>query len=352
MPPNEGAASIDVAAQSFAYDVGAAGAPIVRAIAVEAAVQIVIGGSPFAIMMATPQDLEDFGYGFCLTEGIAETPADIRGLGVERSADGWRVAIALTGERLKAHLARKRAMSGRTGCGLCGIEDFSQMPAPKLRNPRTRPVDPAAVGAALAELENRQPLNKLTRAVHAAAWCGRDGRIALVREDVGRHNALDKAIGALWRAGVDPDSGFFIITSRCSFEMVAKAAIFGATTLVAVSAPTSLALERAREFGLTVLAVARGDKALSFNGADAPTGGLAGVTSDKVAKLVRMANQIGDFYAAMPEKEAVEGAASHLRLYWTPKMIRELIAFVDADVAGLNATAAKAVHSLKQAAET
>jgi len=275
MPQNEGPASIDVAARSFAYDVGVAGAPLVRAIAVEEPVQIVIGGSPFAIMMATPQDLDDFAYGFCLTEGIAEWAGDIRGVEVERSTEGWRVSIAVTGVRLKAHLARKRAMSGRTGCGLCGIEDFAQMPAPKLRRRRHPPVDPAAVGAALAELENRQPLNKLTHAVHAAAWCERDGRIALVREDVGRHNALDKAIGALWRAEVDPDSGFFIVTSRCSFEMVAKAAIFGAATLVAVSAPTSLALERAREFGVTVLAVARGDKALSFGSADAPTGGLA-----------------------------------------------------------------------------
>ena len=275
MPRNEGAAAVDVAARSFAYDVGAAGAPLVRAVAIEAPVQIVIGGSPFAIMMMTPQDFEDFAYGFCLTEGIAERVGDVRGVEVERSADGWRLSIALTGDRLKAHLARKRAISGRTGCGLCGIEDLSQIPSPKPRSAPPGPVDPAAVGAGLADLENRQPLNKLTRAVHAAAWCERDGRIALVREDVGRHNALDKAIGSLWRAEVDPGSGFFIITSRCSFEMVAKAAIFGATTLVAVSAPTSLALERAREFGVTLVAVARGDKALSFDVADAPTGGLA-----------------------------------------------------------------------------
>ena len=274
MRPNEGAAWIEAEARSFAYDVGA-GAPAARAIAVEAPVQIVIGGSPFAIMMATPQDLEDFAYGFCLTEGIAERIADIRGVEIEKASEGWRAVVALTGERLKAHLARRRAMSGRTGCGLCGIEDFKDMPAPKPRRPQIRPVEPAAVGAALAELENRQPLNKLTHAVHAAAWVARDGRIALVREDVGRHNALDKAIGALWRAGVDPDAGFFIITSRCSFEMVAKAAIFGATTLVAVSAPTSLALERARNFGVTVLAVARGDKALSFDVHEGPTGGLA-----------------------------------------------------------------------------
>lgn len=276
MPPNEGAAFIEVAARPFAYDGGAAGAePAVRAVAVEAPVQIVVGGSPLAIMMATPQDLEDFAYGFCLTEGIVERIADIRGVEIERAAEGWRIAVAVTSERLKAHLARKRAMSGRTGCGICGVEDLKQLPRPKPRRTHPRPVEPAAVGAALAQLDSRQPLNLLTHAVHAAAWCSLDGSIGVVREDVGRHNALDKAIGALLRTGADPQSGFFIITSRCSFEMVAKAAIFGASTLVAVSAPTSLALEWAKDFGVTVLAVARGDKALSFDARRAPTGGLA-----------------------------------------------------------------------------
>jgi FdhD protein len=275
MRPSEAAASVEVEARGFSYDSGAVGPTVTRPIAVEAPVQIVIGGAPFAIMMATPQDLEDFAYGFALTEGIAQKVEDIRGVEVMAVADGFKAALALTAEKLQSHLARKRAMSGRTGCGLCGVEDFAQMPSPTplARGP---PIEPGAVGAALAALEGRQPLNALTRAVHAAAWCARDGRIALVREDVGRHNALDKAIGALWRAGVAASDGFFIITSRCSFEMVAKAAIFGARTLVSVSAPTSLALERARAFGVTVIAVARADKALSFEvGAGSARGGLA-----------------------------------------------------------------------------
>jgi FdhD protein len=276
MRPSEGPGSIDVPVRVFSYDSGASGPEITRAIAVEAPVQIVIGGAPFAIMMATPQDLEDFACGFALTEQIAGSLDDIRAVEVERVEDGWKLKIALSGERLQAHLARGRAMSGRTGCGLCGIEDFSQMPSPRPPLQSQAPIAPAVIRAALEELEAQQPLNQVTRAVHAAAWCGRDGTIALVREDVGRHNALDKAIGALTRAAVAPDSGFFVITSRCSFEMVAKAAIFGAGTLVAVSAPTSLALERAQRFGVRLIAVARRDQALCFEGGkDEASGGLA-----------------------------------------------------------------------------
>jgi FdhD protein len=276
MRPSEGAASIDVPVRAFSYDSGASGPELTRAVAVEAPIQIVIGGAPFAVMMATPSDLEDFAYGFALTEQIANGVADIRGVGVEPAEDGWKLKIAISGERLQAHLARGRAMSGRTGCGLCGIEDFSQMPSPRPPLQRQAPIAPDAIRTALSELEARQPLNQATRAVHAAAWCEQDGTIVLVREDVGRHNALDKAIGALARAGVAPDSGFFVITSRCSFEMVAKVAIFGSGTLVSVSAPTSLALERAQRFGVRLIAVARFDQALCFDsGKNDASGGLA-----------------------------------------------------------------------------
>jgi FdhD protein len=272
MPRNEGAAATDVEARRFSYADGA-GPAVARAVAIEAAVEFTIGGAPFVVMMATPRDLEDFAYGFLYTEGVAERPEDIRGLEIEEVEGGWRIAVALAGEKLKAHLARKRAISGRTGCGLCGVEDLAQLQRPPPARRPARPVEPAAIGAALAELENRQPLNALTRAVHAAAWCGRDGRIVLIREDVGRHNALDKVIGALWRAGVGGDNGFFVITSRCSFELVAKAAMFGARTLVTLSAPTSLALERARAYGIAVIAVARADAALSFAGEVVEAGG-------------------------------------------------------------------------------
>ncbi len=264
MPLSAEGAAVAAEAQVFSYLTGPAGPATTRAVAVEAPVEFVLGGSPFAVMMATPNDLDDFAYGFLRTEGIVERPHDIRSIETRLTNLGWRLDVALTGERLKTHLARRRAISGRSGCGLCGVEDLQSLAIAPRPAPAAPPVPPAAIGAALAELEKRQPLNVLTRAVHGAAWCGRDGRIALVREDVGRHNALDKAIGAVWRAGGDARDGFFVITSRCSFEMVAKAAIFGAGTLVSLSAPTSLALERARAWGVTVIAVARADGAMTF----------------------------------------------------------------------------------------
>jgi FdhD protein len=276
MRPSEDPGSIEVPVRAFSYDSGASGPELTRAIAVEAPVQIVIGGAPFAVMMATPRDLEDFACGFALTEQIADSLDDIRSVEVESVEEGWKLKIALSGARLQAHLARGRAMSGRTGCGLCGIEDFSQMPSPRPPLQPQAAVAPDAIRAALSELEALQPLNQATRAVHAAAWCGRDGTIVVSREDVGRHNALDKTIGALARGAIAPDSGFFVITSRCSFEMVAKAAIFGAGTLVSVSAPTSLALDRAQRFGVRLIAVARSDQALCFDGGkNDASGGLA-----------------------------------------------------------------------------
>ncbi len=276
MPRNEGAASIEVEVRAFSYDSGVGDQIFRRAVAVESPIEVAIAGSPFAVMMATPRDLEDFAYGFLLTEGVADGPDDIRGVQIEETGEGWRVSVTLTGEKLHAHLARKRAIGGRTGCGLCGVEDLSQMPSPRRAVDRRPPIEPSAIGSALSELEKRQPLNAATRAAHAAAWCASDGTIVLVREDVGRHNALDKAIGALKRAAVGPESGFFVITSRCSFEMVAKAAIFGAGTLVSVSAPTSLALSRARDYGVSLIAVARADHGLSFvSDSDRRRGGLA-----------------------------------------------------------------------------
>jgi FdhD protein len=262
--------SATVATTVVALEDGAARAGE-RALAVEAPVNVVYGEVPYAVMMLTPADLEDFAYGFSLTEGVARTPDDLRGVEVVAAEDGLLLNVRLSPDRMHAHLARRRAMSGRTGCGVCGIEDLAAVPRAGRDAVVAPPLAAAALRRALLELEDNQPLNAEVRAVHAAGWADREGRLVLAREDVGRHNALDKAIGALVRAGTDPASGFLVITSRCSFEMAEKAVAFGAPALVAISAPTSLALERARRHGLTLVAVARRDTVTVFSGALAET---------------------------------------------------------------------------------
>ena len=237
---------------------------MMRDIAVESAINIVYAPVPYAVMMATPQDLQDFAIGFSLTEGIIENAADIRSVIAEPEERGLRLVVTLASDRLQRHLGRSRAMAGRTGCGLCGIDDLKNLPQAKAKARHAKPVALASVHRALTALEARQPLNALTRAVHAAAYANACGDILLVREDVGRHNALDKMIGAALRAGLDPADGFVLVTSRCSFEMVEKAAIFGVGAIVAISAPTSLAIERAALHGMGLMAIARLDAAMIF----------------------------------------------------------------------------------------
>jgi FdhD protein len=237
-----------------------------RIIPAEVPVNLVYGGIPFAVMMATPSDLDDFAVGFSLTEGIIQAPDDIRGIRIEPEEKGLRVFIDLAPDRLHEHLARRRALSGRTGCGLCGIEDLNALPQARLLGGSAPSISLAAIQAALKGLDGKQVLNERTHAVHGAAWAGMNGSLLCVREDVGRHNALDKLIGALCRAGTNPGSGFVVVTSRCSFELVEKVAAFGARTLIAISAPTSLALERARDLDITLVAIARHDSVTVFHG--------------------------------------------------------------------------------------
>ncbi|WP_246695284.1 formate dehydrogenase accessory sulfurtransferase FdhD [Methylobacterium sp. P1-11] len=247
---------------------GAAPKPDTRALAVEAPVNLVYGSVPHAVMMATPADLEDFAYGFSLTEGIVDSAEEIRATRVEAAVDGLRLHVELAPGRLREHLARKRAISGRTGCGVCGIEDLAQLPRAEARAAAGVRVALPAIARALSDLDPAQSLGAETRAVHAAAWARLDGSLAAVREDVGRHNALDKLIGGMMRSGAAADAGFLVITSRCSFEMVEKAARLGAAVIVAISAPTSLALERARSYGMTLCAIARADTVTVFTGAE------------------------------------------------------------------------------------
>ncbi|TCZ55575.1 formate dehydrogenase accessory sulfurtransferase FdhD [Roseicella aquatilis] len=239
-----------------------------RAVPEEVAVSVTYATVPFAVMMATPTDLEDFAYGFSLTEGAIGAAADIRAVAVEPEARGLRLVVNLAPARLHAHLSRRRSVVGRTGCGLCGIEDLGDLPdAPRAAGPAP-PLSLGAVRRALTALETRQPLGEATRGVHAAAFADGSGRLLLVREDVGRHNALDKLVGAMLRGGIAPGDGFALVTSRCSFEMVEKAAALGIRALVAISAPTSLALDRARHHDMLLLAIARRDAVTVFHGAD------------------------------------------------------------------------------------
>lgn len=223
----------------------------------EVPVAVMFNSKSYAVMMATPADLEDFAVGFALAEGIVRDVSHIKNLIVLPSHEGVAADLSVDEANLNRELMAERSFEGRVGCGLCGIEEMKdaiRMPGGKVAE---RALDPAAVMRAHASLAAHQPMNAVNRSVHAAAWCDPDGNILLCREDVGRHNALDKLIGALARAGTDPKSGFVLVSSRCSFELVQKCAMAGIGALATVSAPTALALTLARRAGLKLAALSR-----------------------------------------------------------------------------------------------
>jgi FdhD protein len=267
VPQTEWPSSASLAARAFWFD-GRDATGTARDVPVEMPVNVVYDDKPFAVMMTTPQDLEDFAYGFSFTEGVVEQASDIHRVEVHTAERGIELRVSFAPWASPRLGDRARNTAGRTGCGLCGIDQLDALPMAAVRRKKNAGVQVASVHRALAALEHGQALNQRTHAVHAAAWCTSDGKIVAIREDVGRHNALDKLIGALMRAGHKPGDGFLVITSRCSFEMVEKAAVYGASTIVAISAPTSLAVERAALHGMTLIAVARRDGALAFNGAE------------------------------------------------------------------------------------
>jgi FdhD protein len=226
----------------------------------ETPVVIVYNAIPHVVMMATPADLEDFVLGFSITEELIRSPADLRDVKVIRYGQGIEVQ-ATVDEACEAVIAsRARRLSGRTGCGICGADSIDSVMKTLHPVRAGRPVRPAAIEQALAALAGKQQLNAASGAVHAAAWARVDGTVEEVREDVGRHNALDKLIGALLRCSADPETGFILVTSRASFEMVQKAAVFGAPLLAAISGPTGLAVRVAEQSQMTLVGFARGDR--------------------------------------------------------------------------------------------
>jgi FdhD protein len=227
-------------------------------LAEEVPVAFEYNGVSHAVMLATPGDLEDFALGFSISEGIVSEPGEIYGVDVHPAAAGITVSIDIASQAFARLKDRRRTLAGRTGCGICGRESLEQVirPLPALEGKGPR-VEPSAVTAALSALIGSQRLQKQTGAVHGAAWSALPGTAEIVREDVGRHNALDKLIGAVLRTGATARPGFVVVTSRASVEMVQKAACI-ATTLIAVSAPTRLAYRVAHDCGLTLVGFARG----------------------------------------------------------------------------------------------
>lgn len=223
----------------------------------EVPVALVYNGVSHAVMLATPADIEDFALGFSLCEGIVTSPREIYDVEVAHCAQGIEARIELAAERFMALKARRRSLAGRTGCGLCGVDSLDAAVRPPAVVSAAPQVGDEAIMRALARLPERQVLHGLTGGAHAAAWADLEGNVLLAREDVGRHNALDKLIGALARRGVAPGTGFVAVTSRASYEMVQKVAAFGAGLLVAVSAPTAYAVRMAQEANITLVGFAR-----------------------------------------------------------------------------------------------
>lgn len=244
--------------------------PIERAVAVERPVALEFNGVGYAVLMASPADLEDLAVGFALSERLAESIDNILAIDTHEVERGVLLRVQLTPDRRGAIEARVRHRVTESSCGLCGIENLEQALRPLPTVTAVSQADEAAVFRALDAICAVQPGNRATGGMHAAAYCDADGAPRLVREDVGRHNAFDKLIGAMGRARESWDGGFALLTSRCSYELVEKAALANCPLLVTVSAPTSLAIERAADAGLRLVALARPDAMLlcSFQAQD------------------------------------------------------------------------------------
>lgn len=227
-------------------------------VAEEVPVALVYNGSSHAVMLATPRDLEDFAVGFSLSEAVLGGVEELYDVSVLELSEGMEVRMAIAPSRWAALRERHRNLAGRTGCGLCGSESLKEVVRETAVIKCESSLSGNMLAMALEQIPGMQPLNSVTGAVHGAAWVRQNGSVEIVREDVGRHNALDKLIGAMARRRADFSRGLALVTSRASYEMVQKAATVGITCLAAISAPTGLAIRLAEKTGLTLIAFARG----------------------------------------------------------------------------------------------
>jgi formate dehydrogenase accessory protein FdhD len=228
-------------------------------VAEEVPVALEYNGISHAVMLASPSDLEDFAFGFSLTEGIVDDCSQIHDIDQTSSEQGQTLHLSIAASCFARLKDRRRSMTGRTGCGLCGTESLAHAVRLPPRLQGGAEFDAGAITRALINLREQQLLLSATGATHAAAWCNADGDIVVLREDVGRHNALDKLIGALQRRRVKADAGFIVVTSRASYEMVHKTAMTGVTLLAAVSGVTGLAIDVAQTTGVALLGFVRGE---------------------------------------------------------------------------------------------
>ena len=237
-------------------------------VAEETPVALVYNGHSFAVMMASPVDLVDFALGFSLSEGVIERPDEFLAAEVVPHARGIELVLTIAEARALALRARTRSLAGRTGCGLCGVDSIAEALRPVARLAATTRLAAAAIDRAVAAFPADQPLGHATGATHAAAFADLDGVVRITREDVGRHNALDKLIGAVVAAGLDPAAGFVVVSSRCSYEMVHKTAAAGIPLIASVSAPTGLAVDLAEKVGIGLAAYARDGRFTLYAGCD------------------------------------------------------------------------------------
>lgn len=237
---------------------------VVEQIAEEAPIALVYNGVPHVVVMASPADLEDLALGFSLSEALIGSAAELGGIEIVPEQTGYSIYLSVPTGRVAAIEQRRRNMTARTGCGVCGAETIEQAMRDVPKVAAGQRMTRQAMAGAMKQLPSLQTLNAATGATHAAAWANFDGQLQLVREDVGRHNALDKLIGALAAGGIDTAQGFAVITSRASYEMVQKAAMAGIGLLAAVSAPTALAVRIAREAGVTLAGFVRGERCMVY----------------------------------------------------------------------------------------